>query len=245
MRFIGLNGAAGVLAMALWLFAGVERAPGADTGSLAISGRVTEALEAAPYTYVQIDTGKEKVWAAAPQFEVKAGDKVSFKSGMLMENFKSKTLNRTFAKIYFVESMGEASASKVSPVAGHGIPQDDVHRGLSKTEKKAALDFSGIKKPEGGLSVAEVYQQKSKLAKKQVVFRGKVVKYNAQILKRNWLHVQDGTGSGGANDITVTSQDAAKVGDTVVVKGTVTLNKDYGHGYKYDLVVEDAKVEVE
>ena len=76
-------------------------------------------------------------------------------------------------------------------------------------------------------------------------FRGKVVKFNANIMGKNWLHVQDGTGNAGSNDLLVTTTGQAKPGDTVLIEGKVALNKDFGAGYKYNVLVEDAKVTVE
>ena len=64
-------------------------------------------------------------------------------------------------------------------------------------------------------------------------------------MNRNWVHLQDGTGTPGANDLTVTTADAAKVGDTVLVNGTLVFNKDFGHGYKYEVLLQDAKLTVE
>ena len=77
--------------------------------------------------------------------------------------------------------------------------------------------------------LAEVFAGKDQLAGKPVVVRGKVVKTNANIMGKNWLHVRDGSGAEGTNDLTVTMAGTApNVGDTVVVKGTVALNKDFG-----------------
>jgi hypothetical protein len=63
---------------------------------------------------------------------------------------------------------------------------------------------------------------------------------------KNWLHVRDGSGAEGTNDLTVTTAGAMpNVGDTVVVTGPVVLNKDFGMGYQYDVLIEDAQVTVE
>ena len=78
-----------------------------------------------------------------------------------------------------------------------------------------------------------------------MTLRGKVVKYSEAIMGKNWLHLRDGTGKEPANDLTVTSQTKAKVGDTVLIEGVVTLEKDLGAGYKYDVIIEDARVKVE
>jgi hypothetical protein len=100
-------------------------------------------------------------------------------------------------------------------------------------------------KAEGGYSVAEIFASKADLKDKMVILRGKVVKFNPEIMGKNWLHVQDGSGETGTNDITVTSAARAKVGDTVLVKGKLSLDRDFGFGYKYALIIEDAEVTVE
>ena len=109
-----------------------------------------------------------------------------------------------------------------------------------------AVDLSGIAKADGGKTVAEVFAEKDQLAGQQVLLRAKVVKTNSGIMGKNWLHVRDGSGAEGTNDLTVTtSAPAPDVGDTVLVKGLVSLNKDLGMGYVYDVIVEDAEVTVE
>ena len=93
-------------------------------------------------------------------------------------------------------------------------------------------------------TVAALHQEKSALAGQQVRVQGKVVKVNNGIMDRNFLHVQDGTGDQKTNDLTVTSQQTAKVGDQVLVKGRVLVNKDFGAGYAYPLLLEEASVTV-
>ena len=110
----------------------------------------------------------------------------------------------------------------------------------------AAVDLTGIAKAEGGKTVAEVFAEKDALAGQKVTLRGKVVKANANIMGTNWLHVRDGSGAEGTNDLTVnTAGFVPSVGDTVLVTGTVALNKDFGMGYSYDVIVEGAEVTVE
>ena len=110
----------------------------------------------------------------------------------------------------------------------------------------AEVDLSGIARADGGKTVAEVYAEKDGLADATVVVRGKVVKTNAQIMGKNWLHVRDGSGEEGTNDLTVTTSGTLpNVGDTVVVTGKVSLNKDFGMGYQYPVIIEDGEVTVE
>ena len=113
----------------------------------------------------------------------------------------------------------------------------------AQAAKDAKVTFTGIKKADK--TVGDVFAGQAGLGGKEVAVRGKVVKFSAQIMGKNWVHVQDGTGQAGSNDLTVTTADNAKVGDTVLVTGKITLKKDFGMGYKYDLIIEDGKVKVE
>ena len=138
---------------------------------------------------------------------------------------------------------GAGIARAASAALPEGHPKMDTHGGAAPAAPKP--DFSKIVKPAGGKTVQEVYQEKDKLNGKRVTLRGKVVKYNEAIMGKNWLHLRDGTGKEPANDLTVTTQAKAKVGDTVLLEGTVTLDKNLGAGYNYEVIIEDAKVKVE
>ncbi|NOX42714.1 MAG: hypothetical protein GXP19_03140 [Gammaproteobacteria bacterium] len=91
-------------------------------------------------------------------------------------------------------------------------------------------------------SVEAVFKEKTQLVGKEVIISGKVVKVNNGIMKRNFLHIQDGTGSTDTNNLIITSSETAKVGDQVVVTGTVALDTDFGFGYKYPLLVEKSSI---
>ena len=124
-----------------------------------------------------------------------------------------------------------------APAEAHPVPT---------AADSAEVDLSGIVKAEGGKTVAEVFAERDQLAGTPVIVRGKIVKTNAGIMERNWLHVQDGTGEAGSNDLTVTTTAAVPpVGTTVLVSGQVTTNKDFGLGYQYDVLLEDAEITVE
>jgi len=123
-------------------------------------------------------------------------------------------------------------------------PQKDMNHPLSKPS--AVVDLTGIAKAEGGKTVAQVFAEREKLAGKPVTVRGKVVKTNAGIMGTNWLHIRDGSGAEGTNDLTVTTNGAVpNIGDTVLVTGQAALNKDFGMGYAYPVIVEGAEVKVE
>ena len=206
-------------------------------------GTVAETMNAANYTYVLLDTGSEKIWFAGPASAVKAGDRLTLPAGLLKENFTSKTLNRTFEKLYFTEAVMVPEGVKVCAVPASKqevseMPEDG--QSHSAAPSCPNTDFSGISKPAGGKTVVEIYAATKELDGRPVSLSGRVMKFNAEIMGKNWAHVQDGTGSAGANDITVTTKDTAKVGDIVQVRGTLRLDRDFGYGYKYALLIEDA-----
>jgi hypothetical protein len=224
-------------------------APGTPATAPGKTGKVTETMNAAGYTYVQVDTGKEKFWAAAPETKVKVGDSVVVPEGMPMPNFESKALNRKFDVVYFVPALmvnGAAPAGMTGAMPeGHppatGMPPGMPGAGgAPKVSAPADINLKGIKKADQ--TVADIFSQKSALAGKPVKIRGKVVKFSPEIMGKNWLHIQDGSGQAGSNDLTVNSSSVAKVGDTVVVSGKLTVAKDFGYGYQYDVIVEDAQI---
>ncbi len=210
-----------------------------------VTGTVVETMNSAGYTYVQVDDGQQKIWAAAPEFSVAVGDNVIVPDGMPMNNYHSKSLDRDFDVVYFVDSILNPNAA-VAPAADAALPDGHPNTQVAATAT-AAVDLTGISKATGGKTVAEVNSGKAELAGQEIVLRGKVVKYNAQIMGKNWLHIQDGSGDAadGSNDITVTTAAEAQVGDTVLLTGKVSLDKDFGYGYKYALIIEDAKITVE
>jgi hypothetical protein len=212
-------------------------------------------MTTAGYTYVLVEHAGKKDWAAAPEFAVKVGDTVSFAASLPMPNYHSKSLNRDFDQVYFTGgiTVNDGGAKAALPpghpsLAGAGSPTlPPGHPALTAAAASPNLDLTGIKRAEGGKLVQEIVSSAAKLAGKEVTVRAKVVKYNAAILGKNWLHVRDGSGSAEKmdNDLTVTTSAAAKVGDTVLVSGKIVVNKDFGAGYKYAVMLDDAKVTVE
>jgi hypothetical protein len=155
-----------------------------------------------------------------------------------MANFFSNYLDRSFDLLYLVPAIGlapGAGASPHPPLATQG-----------GADEPPAEVVSGIERAEGGQTVAEIIEGKARFAGKEVTLRAKVVKVNTEILGKNWIHLQDGTAAaGGENKMIVTTGDVAEVGSTVTVRGILSTDKDYGYGYKYDVLIEDASVTVE
>ncbi len=194
---------------------------------------VKKKIDAPPYSYLKVEENGKEYWMAANRMNVKAGDKIYYSNAMTMRNFHSKTLNKTFDEILFVQD-----ASATMPGMGKKSMIEMAHYGIAK-EQKVKVKISPVK---GGATVGEIYAKKNELAGKTVKVKGKVVKFNPEILGRNWIHIQDGTDYNGKYDLLITSQAKVNVGDVVVFEGKVAVNKDFGAGYVYEVLLENGKL---
>jgi hypothetical protein len=215
-------------------------AAAAPSAGQTITATVLETMDASTYTYVRVKADSKELWAAASKFNVAVGDKVVLSLEQPMVNFHSQTLNRDFPEIYFVARIdreGAAAAPTMAVAHGGGEPP-------AATAPPVPVS-TPVQPAKDGTTVAALWKGRTTLAGKSVTVRGRVVKFNGGILGVNWIHLQDGTGQAadGSNDITVTSDMTATVGDVVTVTGVVALNKDLGSGYSYPVIIERAKVE--
>jgi hypothetical protein len=216
----------------------------ADASASQVTGPVLETMDAAAYTYVRVKSDSGDVWAAAPQFPVKVGDRVVVPLEMPMKNFHSQSLNRDFPLLYFVSRItrdGETASAgrETAPPAPNLVSS---HGGTPP----ASPAIEQMPPPAGGTSIGDLWAHRKALGGKTVTVRGTVVKFNPGILGKNWVHLQDGTGKAAdkTNDITVTTAEdvMTAVGDTITVTGTAVLDKDLGEGYAYPVLIENARI---
>lgn len=209
--------------------------------SASIPGKVLKTMDSGGYTYMflQVQGGK-KIWVAVPKTRVAVGKKIAFVPGPEMKNFKSKTMNRTFDKIIFSLGLVGQKASvtgkkKEAAVVVPGSKSAMVAAEKIKVDKATGPDAH---------TVAEVFALKNTLNGKKVVVKGKVVKVTEHIMKMNWVHIQDGTGSADKNDhdLVVTTKALPVVGNTITVSGTLLKDKDFGSGYKYEALIDNAEI---
>ena len=156
---------------------------------------------------------------------------------MVMPNFTSKTLDRTFKDLMFVGAITQGRVASAMPSSPHGY---------SSGKSEVAADVGIIKKAEGGYTVEELFKKKDELKGKVVKVRGRVVKVSNNIMKTNWIHIQDGTGAAGSNDVIFRAKTSTvNVGDIVLATGTLVTDQDFGYSYQYAVLVEDASFEVD
>ena len=212
-----------LLALALAALA-VWAAP--QTAPVRHTATVVETMNAGGYTYMKVNEGSQTYWVAVTATPVSVGERVTFEEQMWMPNFKSRSLDRTFDKILFA-TMAYAP-SQHPPI---------------NAVKPANAPTSVMKKAQGGYSVAEVFADRLALKGKVIKVRGKVTKVSRQIMKRNWIHLEDGTGAPGSDDLVLTTQKDVDVkpGDIVTASGRVETDKDFGFGYFYPVIIEESR----
>jgi hypothetical protein len=204
----------------------------------AVKGKVLEVKDVESYTYLRLKTNAGETWAAIAKAPVKKGSEVTIENVMVMNNFESKSLKKTFPTILFGSLAG---AGEGKPI-GHDMAV--AHSALAKTTGAGDIH---VPKAVGAnaRTVEEIITKSAELKDKTVLVRGKVVKYNPKIMGKNWIHLRDGSGTDAANtsDILVTTTNAAKIGDIVTVKGIVRTEKDIGSGYSYKVLIEEATLQ--
>jgi hypothetical protein len=236
-----------------------------EAALVTVSGTVLETMDAAEYTYMRLKTASGETWAAINKTKIAKGDAVTVTNAMVMDGFQSKTLNRTFDHILFgvlatpgapAPAAAAAPAAPAAPMAsGHqpaaGAAAPPTQEQMAAQHGQAAggpADAPDVKVPKAeganAKTVAELWAQRASLKGKEVAVRAKVVKVTNGVMGKNWLHVRDGSGSKTSkdNDLTVTTDVVAKVGDVVTVTGSVSVDKDFGAGYAYPVIIENAKL---
>ena len=194
--------------------------------------KLMEVLQTNNYTYLLVRESGEDQWLAVPKMEAVVGKFYYYKGGMEMPNFKSKELDREFESVLFLEKVSDNPDLE----AKQDIPAT-THSAMVKEDAKMKLEISPA---EGGITIAELFANKEKYEGKTVKVKGEVTKYNAQIMGKNWIHIQDGTDYNGLFDLTATSAAEVEVGSIITLEGKIALNRDFGYGYTYDVILEEA-----
>jgi hypothetical protein len=207
--------------------------------------KVKEVIQTSNYTYLRVERNKQDLWIAIGKMDIKEGATVYFEDGLEMKNFESPELGRTFESVQFVM---EISDQPIKHDNSHG----DVHGGMpggmdegmmGDKPEKPVIEKEDVKveHPEGSTTIGDLYSRRADFAGKQVTVHGKVVKINVGIMSRNWVHIQDGTADGDNFDLTITTIDEPAVGSIVTYSGKLSVKKDFGYGYFYEIIVEDAE----
>lgn len=201
-----------------------------------VTGTVVETMESGGYVYIKLEDG---VWIAANKFAVSKGDKIQYSGAMEMNDFHSKSLDKSFDSILFVSKAGPVGGNAqkpAKPMTGHGGSGMQ----LDKPVAAEAPTLGEVKTLADGKTVADVFAESEQLTEQVVSLNVRVIKINKAIMGRNWITVADGTGTAPDNKLLSTSQEEVTPGDLVIVKGVVKTDIDLGYGYKYKVLLEEA-----
>lgn len=201
-----------------------------------VKGEVLELRDVDAYSYLRLRTKEGEIWAAVNKAPIKKGTEVTIENATVMNKFESKSLKKTFDRIVFGTLAGTATGA--APATGD---VSRIHAGRSPTPDTADLKVAKAQGP-GARTVADIVGDKAKLKDKMVMVRGKVVKFTANVMGKNWIHLRDGSGSASdnTNDVLVTTKDQTQVGSIVVARGVVRTDVDLGSGYSYKVLIDAA-----
>jgi len=203
---------------------------GSPSGDGAVTVKVKVVEQVPNYTYLQVKGKGPAYWIAVSSTEIEVGESITYEGGMIMENFHSKELDRTFEKVLFLDGLEESQTSNTDKMLGTSQGSD------VKTDK---LDTK-IEAEAGIVSIADLFEDPAAYEGKKIKVKGEVAKFNSNIMERNWVHLQDGTDFEGKYDLTITSQERFEVGQVVTLEGILALNRDFGYGYNYAVLLEKA-----
>lgn len=225
-----------ILSFAL-LFVFAQTSMAAETGSIPQAGVVAETIVVNNYVYLRLE--ETDLWVAAPQFEVVVGDSIKYDRPMEMQDFYSKTLDRTFKSIFFVQSV-ERVGRDIDKM--HNAPGDDAraqHSEISKPMSVQAPLPGEIQPLADGITIEGIHAGIDQLNGQLISLRALVIKVSENVMGKNWITLQDGTGTQAANQLLATSSESVTAGDLVIVKGIIRKDIDIGSGYKYGTLLED------
>jgi hypothetical protein len=204
---------------------------------------VKEVIQTSGYTYLRVKEGDREEWLAVVRIPAYAGQEYTYDDAAAMKNFTSKELKRVFKEILFVSKLTlvtkdelDETSSSASTHQGNKMKPGNDQKKKEKIMKMEPVD--------GGITIAELYKNKNKYSGKTVRIKGEVTKYNANILGKNWIHLEDGTGFSKKSDLTITIDREIKVGDVIVAEGIISLDRDFGSNYFFEVIMENAKVEL-
>ena len=230
-----------------------------------IVGTVLDVQQVEHYTYLLLRTNAGEIWAAVTTAAVVKGSQVTITNYSEMDGFESPTLHRTFDRIVFGQlandtvvvdphrpsaptgAMAAARGGTHGDMPGHGADPHGIaamHAAADRADDAAPIS---VAKPEGpdGRTISQVVAGAAALKDTPVTIRGQIVRFTSDVMGRNWEHLRDGSGAAadGTNDILVVTRSEAKVGEIVLANGIVRTDRDFGSGYSYRVLIDEATLQ--
>ena len=207
------------------------------------TGLVLETIDVEEFTFIRLDQHGQEVWIASNPVTIPKGELVRYSGEIMMKDFQSKSLDRVFPVILFVQSVQPVEAGSMTFQEDLATTPDvtDLHNKMSARP----IAESGpivIEPLDGGMTIAGIISEYGQIEGQEVSLRAKVTKFSPNILQKNWITLQDGTGTAPNDKLVVTTSETVAVGDEVIVTGLVRINVDIGAGYVYEVLLENARL---
>jgi hypothetical protein len=209
---------------------------------------VKDVKQVSEYTYLLVNKDslgvllQDTLWIALPKMEASAGDTFYYTGGFFMYDLKSRDLNRTFKKVLFLQKISKTAIAEekvTMPDNPHATATADTNKYAKPATVKISITIEPVK---GGITIADLFGNKAIYSGDTVKIKGKVTKFSSGIMDKNWIHLQDGTEYKGKYDLTITTNDEVTTGDIITIEGKISLEKNFGFGYSYEVIMEDAKI---
>lgn len=194
---------------------------------------VNEVLQASKYVYLNVSEGESKFWIAARKQEIKKGETYFYRGGLLKTNFESKEYNKVFDTIYLISKLVSQDHSQHTDILNTSVKKSNP---IAQKED-IPTHTDKIVEHKGSIKIAELVKDPKKYEGHTIQLSGTCVKANPNIMDRNWIHLQDG--SKDDFDLVITSNTFVPEGSNITIRAIVVLNKDFGAGYTYDLILEN------
>ncbi|NNE26728.1 MAG: hypothetical protein HKN09_07780, partial [Saprospiraceae bacterium] len=188
---------------------------------------VVQKLPTEKYVYLEVVEQSDTFWIATRKQDVDINGIYFYREGLLKTRFESKEFNRIFDTIYLV--------SNIVP-SNHG--NTGTQEQVIKTDAPSQAPVTNRVK-EGSILIKDLLEQQEELEGEVVQLTGMCTKVNPNIMGRNWVHLKDG--SADDFDLVITTNQRVMEGETLTMQGVVVLNKDFGAGYRYNLILEEGK----
>jgi len=131
------------------------------------------------------------------------------------------------------------------PLVRQSSNKSDINKSMPRETSKSNVSIEKmnvkVEPCEGCITISNLIANKQSFSGKVIKVKGRVTKFNPEIMGKNWVHVQDGSEFNGGFDLTITTNDRVSVGDTLTFEGKIALDKDFGYGYFYSILMEEGK----
>lgn len=158
---------------------------------------------------------------------------------------KDVTMNKLLISFTVFLAVISCKGPGSGPLVRQSSSKSDMNQAMPREDNKSKVSIEKmdvkVETCEGCITISNLIANKQSFSGKVIKVKGRVTKFNPEIMGKNWVHIQDGSEFKGEFDLTITTNNRVSVGDTLTFEGKIALDKDFGYGYFYSVLMEEAK----